>query len=281
MTAVIAAYNRADVVERAVRSVLAQPRPPAEVLVVDDASTDATIQRAQAAGATVLRRERNGGAAAARNMGVEAATQPWIAFLDSDDEWLPCHLATLWPLAEDYELVTGASLVKSASSIVTKRSGVARRTELYSPAALVFPDNFVSSGGVLVSRAAVREVGGFDEGLRFAEDFDLWLRVLSRHPGVAVPDPVCIYYRHDGQKTGQVSEARAAQRGLLERYRDQPWWSERAFHRRLALNECERRIAQGHRLSALRLLLSGLVRDPSVHAPVARVLASRRLRSGG
>ena len=98
VTVIIPAYNRADTVAQAVASALAQhPAPPAEVLVVDDGSADDTAEVAERAGARVVRHAVNQRLGAARNTGLSHATQPWIALLDSDDEWLPHHLASLWP----------------------------------------------------------------------------------------------------------------------------------------------------------------------------------------
>src|SRR4051794_15213893 len=79
VSVVIPAFNRQALIARAVASAFAQrPSPPAEVIVVDDGSTDGTAREAAHGGARVVRRERNGGAAAARNAGIGAAKQPWI-----------------------------------------------------------------------------------------------------------------------------------------------------------------------------------------------------------
>src|SRR4051794_4178924 len=106
ISVVIPAYRRADLVRRAVASVRAQrPAQPAEIIVVDDASGDGTADAARDSGATVVVNPANVGEGAARNVGVRAATQPWIALLDSDDEWLPDHLSRLWPLRDGHVLV--------------------------------------------------------------------------------------------------------------------------------------------------------------------------------
>ena len=93
ISAVIPAYNRGALIGRAIESVLAQSRPPEEIIVVDDGSTDDTAERVRAFGDRVRYVfQPNGGGAAARNRGVEEARGEWIAFLDSDDTWLPEHL---------------------------------------------------------------------------------------------------------------------------------------------------------------------------------------------
>lgn len=93
VTVVIPAYNRPAATARAVQSALGQrPRPPAEVIVVDDGSSDDTADRAGAAGATVIRHEVNGGVSAARNTGIRAAAHPWVAY--ADRPWLTARLRT-------------------------------------------------------------------------------------------------------------------------------------------------------------------------------------------
>ena len=112
VTVVVPAYRATETLARALASARAQqPYPPAEILVVDDGSRDGTAALARECGATVLVHEHNRGLAAARNTAVAAATQPWLAFLDADDEWLPHHLATLWPLREGHDLVAGSAIV--------------------------------------------------------------------------------------------------------------------------------------------------------------------------
>jgi glycosyltransferase involved in cell wall biosynthesis len=93
ITAVVPTYNRGPLIARALESILGQTRPPDEVVVVDDGSTDDTPERIQAyAGRVRYVRQPNAGGSAARNRGVEEATHPWVAFLDSDDHWRPEHI---------------------------------------------------------------------------------------------------------------------------------------------------------------------------------------------
>ena len=111
VSVIIPAFNRADTLPRALHSILAQrPAVPTEIIVVDDHSEDESATVAATLGARVIRHDRNQGAAAARNTAVTAAGQPWLATLDSDDEWLPDHLATLWPLRAGHVLVAGAGV---------------------------------------------------------------------------------------------------------------------------------------------------------------------------
>src|SRR5271168_3299780 len=94
ISVVVPTYNRADLLARAVESALAQTIPVREILIVDDGSTDDT-ERVAAGFAAPVRyiRQANGGVASARNTGIAAAAGEWVAFLDSDDEWVPTKLA--------------------------------------------------------------------------------------------------------------------------------------------------------------------------------------------
>jgi glycosyltransferase involved in cell wall biosynthesis len=105
VTVVIPAYERAALLPRALASVAAQTRPPAEVVVVDDGSSDDSAAVAERLGARVIRHERNRGVSAARNTALEEAAGEWVAFLDTDDEWLPHHLEELWSARGDHAAV--------------------------------------------------------------------------------------------------------------------------------------------------------------------------------
>jgi glycosyltransferase involved in cell wall biosynthesis len=96
ISVVIPVYNRERTIGRAIESALQQSRPPAEILVVDDGSTDGSAEAIAAYGSHVRYvHQPNAGASVARNYGVGRAVAPWVAFLDSDDHWLEDHLATM------------------------------------------------------------------------------------------------------------------------------------------------------------------------------------------
>jgi len=125
VTVVIPAYDRAHLLGRAIDSVLGQTLTPAAVIVVDDGSVDDTKAVVQAYGDEVRYVwQLNAGGAAARNHGVELAETEWVAFLDSDDLWLPNHLELL---AEAVEGTAGAADITSATSSARSRRAAVRR----------------------------------------------------------------------------------------------------------------------------------------------------------
>jgi glycosyltransferase involved in cell wall biosynthesis len=283
VSVLIPAYNRAEMVGRALESVAAQrPAGPAEVIVVDDCSTDATAEVAERLGARVIRHERNMGEGAARNSALAAATQPWLAPLDSDDEWLPHHLATLWALRDGNVLVSGSCLGCTADGRAERFGGTPARgpRPIDSPAELIFPENFVTASGVLLRRDAVEAAGGW-RPLPFGADLDLWLRLLEHGPGVITPEVVTIYNLHEGQVTRDLAGTRAHHELLAREYEGRPWWSPDLVERTRAVTAWDTLrldLSEGRRANALRQA-AFIAARPRRAAAVARILARRaRLR---
>jgi glycosyltransferase involved in cell wall biosynthesis len=227
VSVVIPAYNRPEMTRRAVLSARGQrPDPPAEVIVVDDCSSDGTGAAAAEAGARVIRHERNQGEGAARNTGVAAAREPWIGLLDSDDEWQPHLLATLWPHREGRDMVAGSAWHSGEALPVDRYAGTTRHGLLHlRPEVLLKPDNLLPASGVIVRTDAIRAVGGYDTTLKFGADLDLWLRILERGAGVMLPTVVVNYTRHFGQVTEDRDATAAAHLGVVNAYADRAWFS--------------------------------------------------------
>ena len=169
---------------RAIDSVLAQTRQDFEIIVVDDASTDDTP--ASVAAYTdprirMIRHERNRGGSAARNSGIRAGSAPYVAFLDSDDQWFPTKLEKQLALfdrsGETLGLVyVGAERVFADGSVETH---IPRRCE--NLARELLTDNLVGETSLgMVRRRAADAIGGFDEELPASQDMDFWLRICER-----------------------------------------------------------------------------------------------------
>jgi glycosyltransferase involved in cell wall biosynthesis len=208
VSVVIPAYNAAAFLAQALESVRAQSRAPAEVIVVDNGSTDASAAIAQGAGARVLRLGHPG-PSAARNAGVRAASQPWIAFLDADDLWDPDKLAAQWRAVEACPQVDivitdftefGSTGVLLQSFLIGRANyqAIIRREAV---AAVMCCDgdslrahflrgNFFAPSAVLARRDLLLGVGLFDEELTHMEDRELWLRMLPRTTVAVVERPL-------------------------------------------------------------------------------------------
>jgi glycosyltransferase involved in cell wall biosynthesis len=200
VSVVIPCYNRAGTIAEAVQSVHAQTRAPLELIVVDDASTDGSAQIAERVGARVIRIATNAGNATARNVGTRAAAGDAIAWLDSDDFWDANHLSVVAGLLDRYP---EAAVAASATRFVGSRSGVWYGKIPPGPPVDVireaFADWLTPSMTAIVRRDALTAVGGFDDGERYAVDFDLWLRLASNYLFVSSREVTANWRWHSDQ----------------------------------------------------------------------------------
>lgn len=194
VSVIIPTYNRAEALERAVRSALCQTHAVHEVLVCDDGCTDDSRVRVCATGDARVRwieGPRAGRPAVPRNRGIAAATGEWVAFLDDDDTWLPHKLAVQF--AAMGRLGTDAAC---SNALRMTPDGRALGAYFNDPEGLLglddlLPLNRIICSSVLVRRSLVKQAGGFPEApeLRALEDYALWLRITlsSRFANCAEP----------------------------------------------------------------------------------------------
>jgi succinoglycan biosynthesis protein ExoO len=212
---VIPLYNKRPHIERALQSVFAQTEAPAEIFVVDDASTDGGLDevvRHRDQRLKILRRSEPGpGGYAARNMAVLRAQSEWIAFLEADDAWKPDHLATIRAtIAHAQEPDRVACVFAGYSNIwpdgTTEPDRYTRRMGRDTARALAFPDLLTAwldlkECPIWTSASAFRQQALVDAGLFPAGrcirggDKDLWLRVARNRLVVAAPGTTAIYHR--------------------------------------------------------------------------------------
>ncbi|MEA2415185.1 MAG: hypothetical protein QOI58_1842 [Thermoanaerobaculia bacterium] len=185
ISVILPVYNREQSVARAVRSVLAQTRAPFELIVVDDGSTDGTRAVLDSFGSQITVIEQpHAGAYVARNRGLREAHGELIAFIDSDDVWLPDRLASQLPLMARPEvgLVFGDVVhvrpgherrhVTSFQVAPPRRGRVAKQFAWC---------NFVPTSTVLVRRSCLVEAGGFAEDVALSCDYLMWFQIALRH----------------------------------------------------------------------------------------------------
>jgi glycosyltransferase involved in cell wall biosynthesis len=213
---VIPAYQAREHIARALDSALAQTLAPSEVVLVDDESPDGTadfVERRYGARVRVIR-ARCGGAAAARNAGWRAARSAWVAFLDADDEWMPDKLERAFALLERFPAAgwffsDGTFEPEDGPCLESWFAQYVSCPPEYfgSPLAALIEVNFIMTHAVVVRRALLQELNGFDEGLSHAEDLDLWIRLARRAPAAALARPLVRYHRRGGGLSSAV-EAR-------------------------------------------------------------------------
>ena len=211
ISVVVPCYNAERWIASTLRSVLAQDWPGLEIIVVDDGSCDgsATVVAREFPQVTLVR-QPNAGVAAARNCGIERARGDWVAFVDADDIWLPGKLRAQWralaALPEARMACSGWQVWPSSQpepapallATLAAQAGDAKRWG--GPSGWIYPQLLLScqvwTSTVLMQRALLAEIGGFDTGLRIGEDYDLWLRASRATPILRVAQPLALYRKH-------------------------------------------------------------------------------------
>lgn len=222
ISVVIPAYNAAPYLAATLNSVFEQTLRPAEVIVVDDGSTDDTVAIARGFDVRVISLS-NRRAAAARNAGTYAASGEYIAYMDADDLWLPDKLAVQVSALESQ---TGAAFsftdyrAFDERGVHEKSSGLLHHPAFRRVASIVgkktkcgdiviaddgnrpvLPDCYILPSSLLVRREDVLAIGAFDETVLVSEDFEFLLRLFKRVPAVAVMQSLLLYRRHAAQQT--------------------------------------------------------------------------------
>jgi glycosyltransferase involved in cell wall biosynthesis len=221
VSVIIPSYNSAQFLAQGLDSVLAQTLPPAEVLVIDDGSTDATralMESYTRRYPNVVRYvfQENTGQGGARNHGMRLASSEWVAFLDADDWWKPEKLARQM------------ELVKSNPNAVLLYTGLEMRypdgrieVRLPTPPSELWPDlrygNKITPSTVMAKRKVLLEAGGFDTQFRGTEDWELWVRLGPRLPVACVPDALTCYRVSDASISTKIDHMVAQERAVLNK----------------------------------------------------------------
>lgn len=208
ISVVIPTYNRCQATQAAVESVLAQTWRPLQVIVVDDGSNDGSADELKAIcdhlsspGVEVtLIRQNNQGPSLARNAGLKCALGRWVAFLDSDDSWLPEKLERQMRVLEqfaecggcftDARYLNSAGMDESTFRLFGRHYGQPSGIDWDAPGLLArsFCGFFLST--LLVSTEIVRRIGGLDAEVGFAEDRDLYFRLALVTPLAYLDEPL-------------------------------------------------------------------------------------------
>ncbi|MDY6831637.1 MAG: glycosyltransferase family A protein [Thermodesulfobacteriota bacterium] len=202
VSVVIPTCNRGPMVTDAVASVLSQDYPAIETIVVDDGSSDDTPGRLSLLKDRVtLITQENRGVSAARNAGVAHARGEYIAFLDSDDRWLPEKISTqiAFFVSHPEALIcqTEEAWIKNGKPLSPRARHKKRSGMIFEPSLALC---LVSPSAVMMRKKFFLDVGGFDESLPACEDYDLWLRISMAHPIHLIETPLVIKQGgHDGQ----------------------------------------------------------------------------------
>lgn len=182
---IIPVHDRADKLVSAVESVIGQTYGPKEILIVDDGSNDnpeLALQKLADPRLRILRQE-NKGVSAARNLGIMKSPSDWIAFLDSDDRWLP---EKLQKQVDFHNMNSRFSISQTDEKWIRDGKFVNPKKYHLKVEGYIFNESLercmISPSATLMHRQLFDECGYFDEGLPACEDYDLWLRITCKHP---------------------------------------------------------------------------------------------------
>ena len=215
ISVIIPTHNRRKELERAVESVRTQTLRDWDLLIVDDGSDDGTDRDWSDPGDPRIRYVRTArrGVSAARNLGIRQARFPWIAFLDSDDTWLPKKLEAQLTALESHpgclavhsdEIWIRHGRRVNPKKIHRKYGGWVYRYSL--------PRCVISPSSILIARELLDRCGAFDEDFPVCEDYELWLRMFARHPICFVDQPLLV-------KTGGHADQLSRSTWGLDRFR--------------------------------------------------------------
>jgi len=214
VSVIIPTFNRYPTVCDAIDSVKQQTTPPAEIIVVDDGSTDDTAVHIQQRYPDItLIQQTNNGVSHARNRGIEIATQAWIALLDSDDRWLPKKLATQMTALKsepDTQLChCDETWIRNGKRVNPMDKHKKRGGTIFEHC---LPLCAISPSAAIIRTSLFQELGLFDETLPACEDYDLWLRITAKYPVLYVDEALL-------EKTGGHSDQLSRAHWGMDRFR--------------------------------------------------------------
>jgi glycosyltransferase involved in cell wall biosynthesis len=226
VSVIIPTYNRAQLLSRAVRSVLDQTYQNLEITIVDDASSDQTgeiLKQFRDPRIKYLRHEENKGGSASRNTGIRVARGKYIGFLDDDDEWMPSKLECQ---VEHLENNGRVDVVYTGLSVRDLKSGKRVGKVVPQKKGVIFGDllgdNYVgTTSSVLIRRERLEIDNLFDEGMPSCQDWDMWLNLSKKCMFDYIQEPMVIYHIHEERITTYDESALLGRKMIFEKYKDE------------------------------------------------------------
>ncbi|RNF39517.1 glycosyltransferase family 2 protein [Planococcus salinus] len=237
---IIPTYNRAELLKKAVVSLLSQTHQNIEIIIVDDCSTDNTsevVSRMTDPRILYIKHQTNKGGASARNTGIAHATGEYVGFLDSDDQWLPEKLEKqLQVFRRDPEIgvVYTGLRVTSESGVLREMIPVFRGKIL---SKLLQFNCIDTTSSIIVKKELLDKIGGFDAAFPSCQDWDLYLRLAQITRFDFVQEPLVLFFQHSGERI--TSNKKAVQQGhifIYEKYRDLACRQEDEVYRKFVIN---------------------------------------------
>ncbi len=226
VTVVIPTYNRVALVQQAIASVIAQTYRNWELIIVDDGSDDGTPEEIISMNdprIKLLTMLHVGNIALLRNRGVEEGSGEWLAFLDSDDIWIPRKLEIqLFFLLQEGKRwgYGGSELMNDDMRTIPNKAGQYRPISGWIIKDVLTTEASVHIGTLMIERTLFEEAGGFnqDAKLIYREDYELVLRLALKSEAVAVPDLLVRIREHKGRATNGFEDAHDRTAAVYEHF---------------------------------------------------------------
>jgi glycosyltransferase involved in cell wall biosynthesis len=222
ISVIIPVFNGEKTIKETIASVLAQTLADLEILVINDGSQDATLEIVAQISDPRLHifSYPNSGVSASRNRGIAQAVGNYISFIDADDLWTPDKLATQWQALEANPLAAVAyswsNWIDESGTFLRPGGHITKNGNVY--ADLLLRDFIESGSNPLIRRDALTEVGGFDESLAAAADWEMWLRLAARYQFVAVPAAQILYRVAPSSMSSNVWNMEAESLQIIEHH---------------------------------------------------------------
>lgn len=275
VSVIIPTYNRAQQTLRALRSVWSQTFTDYEVIVVDDGSIDDTATELERLGSRIrLIKQPNGGVSSARNRGIIEAAGDYLAFLDSDDEWLPEKLAKQVAFLDEHKDVGFVACLNTFDVENGFTYGNSYTRDAHNSAESQFVEFLTSPFPRNMSRYVVRrqlmtEHGGFDESIRGSEDWELCLRLLKHgHAFDFIEDGLVLYQPGEDSLSADPDIMIQGERLIRRRYLRQMkpawkrWWFTSTFMAKAYFSASLGFRERCFRLKSITCLLRSLLANP-------------------
>lgn len=234
ISVIIPTYNSSSYITRTLDSVLSQNYLPDEIVIVDDGSSDNTIEiieEYKKANKDVLKnirvfQQKNMGAGAARNRAVKEAAGKWIAFLDSDDIWMSGKMKAVRASMEahpDSTIIAHDEYAVDEKDMESRRlcslhEGHDESKDLFIQ---LYEGNLFSTSCMVIKKEIIERAGGFDESLRSAQDYDLWIRCGMYGKLFYIPEPYEIYVTREGNITANTYRRYNCELRICRKYTDE------------------------------------------------------------
>lgn len=234
ISVIIPMYNNSSEIIKTLDTVYNQTVLPYEIVVCDDGSSDNSVSlvknyfenKKEIIVNTKIIMQNNQGAGAARNNAIKNTSGKWIAFLDSDDLWMPNKLEKVCDIIKKYEDI---NIISHNEYSIYSENNKNKKLNDYSNwyntkqdlFVQLFEQNFFSTSCMVVKKKLIENAGFFDESLRSAQDYDLWLRVSDKQRAYIIDEPLAYYVVRSGNISSNTYRRYLCEMRIIDKYKHQ------------------------------------------------------------